>query len=104
MKIEATFMWKRKSQHFSFAVALMQTMMQRVLDDRMDLFEIKHQRIKEPISCYHGEVQYKVPQPAFTYSYKAMETLEECHIVPVFRVNNKNSRTTSMMSIWCLYR
>ena len=55
----------------------------------IDLFEIKHQRIKEPISCYQGQVQYKIPQPAFTYSKWAMETLEECHIVLVFRVNKK---------------
>ena len=40
-------------------------MMKTVVDDGMDLFIIKHHRIEEPICYYHGEVQYKTPQPTF---------------------------------------
>ena len=94
MKIEATFSGNVRISNFSLAIILMQIMMKTVVDDGMDLFIIKHHRIEEPICYYHGEVQYKIPQPTFNNV-----TLFQCFVSNLFRVNNKNSLT----SFWCLY-
>ena len=39
-------------------------------------------------------------QPAFTYLKLTIETLEQG---VMFEINNKDIRTTPMMSFWCVY-
>ena len=41
-------------------------------------------------------------KPAFSCSKPTMETSEQC-VKFVFKVNNKDTRTTSLTSFWCLY-